>query len=134
MITSVCRGEEQTSRHNLIFWTEVEQVSIVGRSSRCNVHVRKTELAKNGKFVVLFVFTWVVMRNVVETWVTLFYHNIGTIWKRVPFCRQIISLLAYARLKAILLRYEPEYILCCFVFFSFINSVLKHRSVFKTYP
>lgn len=35
----------------------MEQVSIVGRSSRCNVHVRKTELAKNGKFVVLFVFT-----------------------------------------------------------------------------
>ena len=44
------------------------QVSSHGRSSRCIVHVRQTELVESGKFVVLFAFTSDVMRNVVETW------------------------------------------------------------------
>lgn len=81
VVTPVCRGEEQCNNQN---WSGAVLKSH-GRSSRCSVHVGKTEWVK--KMVSLSFYLCLVetlWETLLKSEITLFYHKDWTIGKRMP--------------------------------------------------
>ena len=121
-----CRGEEQTSVYNLIFWTEVEQFSRHGRSNRC-----KTELVKTVSLsIYLFLLETFNMRNVVETLHCIVLPQTLDHSRASAIFPSNYESLTYLWLKPILFPLW-KFILCYFIFLSFIKSVYPSRTPIK---